>query len=111
MNNFKLLLIAVALIFSVLSCSKSNDELLVGSWHEVETGESIVKYDKNGTYIFKYDNGRSETGKWRIDGKTLYTTEEGADEELSEEISVLDETKLVVTIGGMFQTTYARKKG
>lgn len=103
----KLLLSALVAI-SLISCSKSNDELLVGTWHEIETGESIIKYSENGTYTFNYDNGNSETGKWRIDGKTLYTTVDGSVEELDEELTVLDDSKLVVTIGGMFQTTYER---
>ena len=110
MRSFKLLLFSAVMAFTVFSCSKSKDELIVGTWHEVETGESIVKYTKNGMYSFDYDNGHSETGKWRIDGKTLYTIAEGSDEELDEEITVLDESKLVLTIGGMFQTTYEREK-
>lgn len=110
MKFFKLILLAAFVAFTVFSCSKSNDELLVGRWHEVETGESIVQYTENGTYSFDYDNGNSETGKWRIEGKTLYTIAEGSDEELDEEITVLDDSKLVVTIGGMFQTTYEREK-
>jgi len=110
MRSFKLLLFSAVMAFTVFSCSKSKDELIVGTWHEVETGESIVKYTKNGMYSFDYDNGNSETGKWRIDGKTLYTIAEGSDEELDEEITVLDESKLVLTIGGMFQTTYEREK-
>lgn len=110
MKSFKLRLLSAFVAFTVFSCSKSNDELLVGTWHEVETGESIVKYSQTGTYTFDYDNGNSETGKWRIEGKTLYTITEGSDEELDEEIIVSDDSKLVVTIGGMFQTTYERVK-
>lgn len=110
MKSFKLLLLSAIAVLTLFSCSKSNDELLVGTWHEVETGESIVNYSENGTYSFDYDNGNSEIGKWRIEGKTLYTIAEGSDEELDEELTVLDDTKLVVTIGGMFQTTYERVK-
>lgn len=110
MKSFKLLYLSALVALTLFSCSKSNDELLVGTWHEVETGESIVKYSEDGTYSFDYDNGNSETGKWRVEGKTLYTISEGSDEELDEEITVLDESKLVVTIGGMFQTTYEREK-
>lgn len=103
-----LLLAATLLMFS--SCSKSNEELLVGTWNEIETGESVLHYYNNKTYKFEYDNDDVEVGKWRIEGTTLYTTTEGSDEELSEELTVLDEKKMVVTIGGMFQTTYERAK-
>lgn len=108
MKYFKLLLLFFSISFSLLSCSKSNEELLVGTWHEIETGESILHYKEDGTYTFNYDNGNSESGKWRIEGSTLYTIVDGSKEELNEELTVLDETKLVVTIGGMFQTTYEK---
>lgn len=110
MKIFKFLALCGMIVFSLVACSSSNDELLIGTWHEVETGESVVEYKANGTYQFDYDNGNTESGKWRIEGKTLYTTVDGSDEELNEELTVLDESKLVVTIGGMFQTTYEKVK-
>lgn len=98
----------VSIFIILYSCSSSKEDLLVGTWNEIETGESVLNYYDNGTYKFEYDNGNFETGKWRIDGKTLFTIVDETEEELNEEITVLDETKLVLTIGGMFQTTYNR---
>jgi hypothetical protein len=110
MKTIKLLSLFGIIAFTLFSCSKSNDELIVGTWQEIETGESILKYNKNGTYSFEYDNGNTESGKWRIKDKTLFTIIDGSDEELNEELTILDETKLVVTIGGRFQTSYEKVK-
>ena len=108
MKLFKLLLFFTLFTAIISSCGKSNEELLVGTWNEVQTGQSVLHYFENGTYKFEYDNDDVEVGKWRVEGTTLYTTTEGSDEELSEELTVLDSKKMVVTIGGMFQTTYER---
>lgn len=108
MKLIKPLLFFTLLTLIISSCGKSNDELLVGTWNEVQTGETVLHYYENGTYKFEYDDDDVEVGKWRIEGTTLYTITEGTDEELNEELTVLDEKKMVVTIGGMFQTTYER---
>lgn len=110
MKRYKLLLLSACTLLIFFSCSKSNEELLVGTWNETETGESVLNYYENGTYKFEYDNGKFETGKWHVEDKTLYTVVDDTDEELNEELTVLDETKMVVTIGGMFQTIYKRSK-
>lgn len=108
MKPNKLLLLVTLTAFTLFSCSKSNEDLLVGTWNEIETGESVLHYYEDGTYKFEYDNESFETGKWRIEEKTLYTIVDNTEEELNEELTVLDETKMVVTIGEMFQTTYER---
>ena len=110
MKSLTLILLIVIPFCFLSSCTKSKEELLQGTWHEVDTGESILNYYENGTYKFDYDNGNFETGKWRIEGKTLFTLVDDTEEELNEEMTVLNETSLVLTIGGTFQTTYERDK-
>ena len=110
MKALKIALLFAISIFLMTSCSESNEELLQGTWREVNTGESLLNYYEDGTYKFEYDNNNFESGKWHIEGKTLYTTVDETEEELNEEITLLNETTLVVTIGGTFQTTYERYK-
>ena len=106
MKKHLFLLLATPLF--LLGCGKSNEELLVGTWKEIETGESILIYNENHTYDFSYVDGRKEKGTWRIDGDILYSTEEGSEEELNETLSEIDEKQLTVVIADMFQTKYKR---
>lgn len=106
---FKSLIAAVAILF-LLSCGTDNKDLLVGEWKEVGTGNSIIQYNADGTYLYNYDDGTKTSGKWRLDGTVLYTTEKGESLELSEELTTLDETTLVSNVAGMFETKYSRVK-
>lgn len=103
-------IVLITLLFLVFSCSRSKDETIVGTWNEVETGNSELIFKADHTYIFNYDDGRTDQGKWRIERDILCTTEDGSNIELEEELSVLNEEKMVSVIGGMFQTTYERSK-
>ncbi len=99
---------AIALIMT--ACGKSNEELIVGTWNEHETGTTVVIYNADHSYHVDYEGGDKEDGTWRIEGTTLYLKESGSDEELDSEIGTLDEETLTEVIGGMFQTTYKRAK-
>lgn len=102
-------LLAVSLLSIILfSCGSNNKELLIGTWNEIETGESVSHYNADGTFEFNYDDGKTDKGTWRVEGNTLYTIYEGDEEELSEEISQLDDKNLVVIVANMFQTKYKR---
>lgn len=101
-------LMAALAVLVLLSCSSEKKNLLVGEWEEIGTGNSIMKYNSDGTYVYNYDDGTSVSGKWRLDGTTLYTTEKGESLELSEELTTLDEENLVSNVAGMFETKYNR---
>ncbi len=102
--------IATLAILVLTSCASKNKELLVGKWQEVGTGSSIMNYDSDGTYHYNHDDGTNATGKWRIDGITLYTKEEGETIELSEEVTTLDSEIMVSNVAGMYEVKYARIK-
>ena len=106
---FKTLMATLAILV-LFACGTDNKELLVGEWKEIGTGNSIVKYKSDGTYLYSYDDGTKTTGKWRLDGTILYTTEKGETLELSEELTTLDENTLVSNVAGMFETKYDRVK-
>ena len=92
------------------ACGKSNEELLVGTWNEHETGNAVVSYKTDHSYLVEYEDGSTEDGKWRVDGDMLFMTESGSDEELESKITTLDDETFTEEIGGMFQTTYKRAK-
>ena len=102
------LLFLAAIITILSSCGSNNEELIVGTWNEVETGKSVSIYNADKTYHIDFEDESTEDGVWRVDGSTLYNTEKGDDEELSVELTTLDDKTMVQNIGGMFQTTYAR---
>lgn len=104
----KLALFSFILLTMTLSCNKTQDELLVGKWEEVETGSAQLEFNADHSYSFQYDNGRFSQGKWRIKDNILFTTEKGSDVELQEEIAILDEENLVSVVGEVFQTKYKR---
>ena len=110
MKKLKTFLAVSTLSLLLFACGADNKELLVGTWNEIETGESVSHYNADGTFEFNYDDGKTDKGTWRVEGSTLYTTYEGDEEELSEEISQLDDENLVVIVGNMFQTKYKRAK-
>ncbi|MES2557067.1 MAG: hypothetical protein V4604_13005 [Bacteroidota bacterium] len=107
---YKLLLLALATAFMLNSCGPDSKELIVGKWKEIETGSSVTEYKADGTYFVNYDDGTTEEGKYRVDGVTLYTTEKGESEELSSELTTLDDENMVENVGGMFETKYKRMK-
>lgn len=103
-------LCAAIVVLVLLSCESEKKDLLIGEWKEVGTGNSIMKYNNDGSYIYNYDDGTTVSGKWRLDGTTLYTTEKGESLELSEELTTLDNENLVSNVAGMFETKYSRTK-
>lgn len=106
---FKTLMATMAILV-LFSCGSDKKDLLVGEWKEVGTGNSIMKYNSDGTYMYNYDDGTKTSGKWRLDGTILYTTEKGESLELSEELTTLDDKTLVSNVAGMFETKYNRVK-
>ncbi|MBL4704267.1 MAG: hypothetical protein JKY54_07085 [Flavobacteriales bacterium] len=108
MKIIKLLLTTFIFLF-LASCGRNYDELLIGTWNEVDTGETIITYHLDHTYLFKYEDGRTESGVRRIVGSTLFTTEYGSNEEFNEGIETLTEKEMVVKyLDGMYQTSYQR---
>lgn len=99
-----------ATLLIMTACGKSNEELIVGTWNEHETGSAVLIYNSDHSYAVNYDDGSNETGSWRIDGDMLYMTETDSDEELESKITTLDDETFTEEIGGMFQTTYKRSK-
>jgi hypothetical protein len=109
MKSLKLFLI-VAIMAIISSCSRSNEELIVGTWNEVGTGGSVSIYNADGTYQFNFDDGQTEKGTYRLEGNTLYTLAEDDDEELSEVLTTLNEEKMVANVANTFETSYTRAK-
>ncbi len=107
---YKLLLLTLASAFLLNACGPDANELIVGKWKEVETGSSVTEYKADGTYFVDYGDGTTEEGKYRVEGVTLYTTEKGETEELSSELTTLDDKTMVENVGGMFETKYERMK-
>ena len=104
-------LIATTLIALFLfSCGSNKKDLIVGKWKEVETGSAISEYKSDGTYFITFDDGKTEEGKYRIDGDILYNTIKGDTNEVFATLGTLDENNLVQIIGGQFQTKYTRMK-
>ena len=108
MKGLKLVVTTIFLSLILFSCGSDNSKLIVGKWREVETGESVFNYKADGTFENNLDNGKTETGKWRIEGNQLFITYEEDEELPGDEISQLDEDNLVVVIAGMFQTKFER---
>lgn len=110
MKNLHLLLLGITI--SVLSsCStKSNEELIVGTWNEVNTGKTELNYHADHTYEINYDDGVNEKGTWRIEDEILYTIAEGDSIELEETLGTLTEDSLMCIVADMFYTKYTRKK-
>ena len=110
MKKLKTCFAFTTLSLMLFSCGPSYNELIIGTWNEIETDESVDHYNADGTFHFDLDNGKTEDGTWRIEGSTLYTKYEGDEEEIADEITQLDEENLVVTFQEMFQTKYTRAK-
>ena len=107
---YKLLLIALVTTFMFTACGPDAKELIVGKWKEVGTGSSVTEYKADGTYFVDYGDGTTEEGKYRVEGTTLYNTIKGETEELSVELTTLDEENRVENVAGMFETKYKRMK-
>ncbi len=105
----KILIICLGLLV-LASCGNKNEELIVGTWKEVDTGESISHYYKDGTFLDELDNGKDERGTYYIDGDEIVQVYEGETDELRSTLSILDETTLQMQFMDMFQTTYERVK-
>lgn len=107
---YKLVVVAVVATLMLFSCGADNKELIVGKWKEVGTGSSVSEYKADGTYFVDYGDGTTEEGKYRVEGTKLYNTIKGESEELSVELTTLDDKTMVENVGGMFETKFERIK-
>ena len=97
-------------ILIVSSCEDPNiehyNELVVGTWRNEAAGsEGKLSYDADGTYLFDYGPEDRKTGTWRMNQSILYTKETGKEDEIEQEISQLNENRMVIHLH-LFQTTY-----
>lgn len=106
------LLTYFSIIFTITlvsSCAETKDQLLIGTWEEVETGNSKLVYNADGTFFYDFADGTSDHGTWRFDGSTLYIRGKGRGaQELEEEVTTLNHKEMVSVVAGMFQTKYKR---
>lgn len=102
------IVIAILTAAIFLSCGAGKKDLIIGKWKEVETGSAVSEYKADGTYFITFDDGTTEEGTYRVDGNKLFNTVKGESEELSVELTTLDDKNLVQNIAGQFQTKYVR---
>ncbi|MBC7865334.1 MAG: hypothetical protein IAF38_20330, partial [Bacteroidia bacterium] len=68
---YKLIATTLLAVF-LFSCGAKKKDLIVGKWQEIETGSAISEYKSDGTYFITFDDGKTEEGKYRVEGNTLY---------------------------------------
>ncbi|MBL4704266.1 MAG: hypothetical protein JKY54_07080 [Flavobacteriales bacterium] len=97
------------IVIFLLACSGNYNELLVGTWrNDVEFGKSAHTYNADGSYLFEYSHGANDTGTWRIDGSTLYLKQIDDDFEFEQELTQLNDDKMVILMAGRFESSYSR---
>jgi len=98
-------------IISCFGCNNVSEysSLIIGTWtNKVEYGRTSYIYNTDKSYVYEYDDGKTNVGTWRIEGEMLIQTEKGDDYEHVSEIMSLNEEELVLLMMERYQSTYLR---